>query len=57
MDKTQQIFSRILGLFLVLYGFLILAQPENYGFGLIDIQARLIAVILVFVGAYVTVRK
>ena len=57
MTKEQMIFTRILGLFFVLYGFLMLSQPQQYGLGLLETQARFVGILLVLGGIILAIRK
>ena len=57
MPKEQQLFTRILGLFFVFYGFLILSQPVQYGLGLPMGLAQLVGIVLVIAGIYLALKK
>ena len=57
MDKTPQIFRRILGLFLLLYGFLVLSQPLQYGLGLSSNFTPLLGIGFVLVGLLLVLKK
>jgi hypothetical protein len=57
MNKQQQLFRRILGLFLVLYGFLVLSQPTLYGLGLELNLTPLLGVLLVIIGMLLVLYK
>jgi hypothetical protein len=48
--KEQRLFRRILGLFLILYGFLVLSQPSQYGLGFSSNQTPLLGFGLVVIG-------
>lgn len=55
--KERRLFRRILGLFLILYGFLVLSQPLQYGLGLpLDLTPLLGFVLVIFGFALVLVR-
>jgi drug/metabolite transporter (DMT)-like permease len=57
MPKEQQLFMRILGLFFIFYGFLILSQPEQYGLSLPMGFAQLVGIVLVIGGIYLALKK
>ena len=55
--KQARLFTRILGLFLVLYGFLILSQPEQYGLG-VNLQfTPILGVVFILIGIVLVVKK
>jgi vacuolar-type H+-ATPase subunit I/STV1 len=57
VDKTPQIFRRILGLFLLLYGFLVLSQPSQYGLGFSHNFTPLIGFGFILVGLLLVLYK
>lgn len=48
--REQRLFRRILGLFLVLYAFLVLSQPSQYGLGLPENVTPLLGFGLIILG-------
>ena len=55
--REQRIFARILGLFLVLYGFLVLSQPSQYGLGVPQNLAPILGIALVIAGIFIVLRR
>jgi uncharacterized membrane protein HdeD (DUF308 family) len=55
--KEQRLFRRILGLFLILYGFLVLSQPLQYGLGLPTNLTPLLGIGFVLLGIYLVLRQ
>jgi hypothetical protein len=55
--KEQRLFRRIVGLFLLFYAFLILAQPLQYGFGFSENFARLVGLLLAIAGIYLALKQ
>jgi hypothetical protein len=55
--KEQRLFVRIVGLFLMFYGFLILSQPQQYGLGLITPVALVLGIGFVITGIYLALGK
>ena len=55
--KQARLFTRILGLFLVLYGFLILSQPEQYGLGVNLQYTPILGIMFIVIGIILAVKK
>ena len=55
--KQQRLFMRIIGLFLVFYGFLILSQPEQYGLGVSLQFTPILGIMFVVIGVILVLKK
>ena len=53
LDSISRLLFQVIGLFLMLYGFLALTQPENYGVGIPTIYTPLLGMGLIFGGFYI----
>jgi uncharacterized membrane protein HdeD (DUF308 family) len=55
--KQQRLFMRIVGLFLILYGLLILSQPEQYGLGISLQYTPILGIMFVVIGIILALKK